>query len=68
MFVFPVLRVMEVDDGGEGPAEDPEARARRPPVHPLAQAHPRQPPHAEGHQRQEQQLGEIQGTVGLFFS
>ena len=50
---------MEVDDGGEGPAEDPEARAGRPLVHPLAQAHLRQLTHAEGHQRQKQQPCEI---------
>ena len=50
---------MEVNDGGEGPAEDPEAGARSPTVHPLAQGQVRQPAHTEGHQGQEQQLGEV---------
>ena len=50
---------MEVYDCGEGPAEDPEAGARRPPVHPLAQARVRQTTHAERHRGQEQQLSGI---------
>ena len=53
---LPVLRVVEVYDGREGPAEYPEARSRRPGVHPLAQAGVRQRTDPKGHQGQEQQL------------
>ena len=47
---------MEVNDGGEGPAEHPEAGPGRPPVHPLAQPRVRQPPHPVRHRGQVKQL------------